>query len=148
MHRGDCSATSPSSTRRPLTPNRSDKIPADPETVVVEGLVDTIPGPTALGDEPAAIAGQLAQLPEQARRNVAQQGEAELQMRASHRLSLVSVFLPRIWRTCWACSRLCADAGLFQRLERRLPVDPGALHRGGGDVVSPEPIGHRAQTVR
>ena len=28
------------------------------------------------------------------------------------------------------------DTGFFQLLERRLPVDAGAFHRGGGDAVS------------
>ena len=39
------------------------------------------------------------------------------------------------------------NAGVFERLERGLPVDPGAFHRGGGDAVRPEPVGHRPQTV-
>ena len=45
---------------------------------MVERLVDAVAGPTALADEAAAIAGQLAQLAEETRRDVAWQGEAEL----------------------------------------------------------------------
>ena len=45
---------------------------------MVERLVDAVAGPTALADEAAALAGQLAQLTEQTRRDVAWQGEAEL----------------------------------------------------------------------
>ena len=33
------------------------------------------------------------------------------------------------------------NAGVFERLERGLPVDPGAFHRGGGDAVRPKPVG-------
>ena len=40
------------------------------------------------------------------------------------------------------------DAGVFQRLERGLPVNPGAFQGRGGDAVPTEPVGHRPQTVR
>ena len=118
---------------------------ADPEAVMVERLVDAIAGPTALGNEPAAVAGQLAQLPEQTRRNVARQGETELadagQPQAVVGIGLLSADLPDVL----SMEQVGADAGLFERLERSLPVDPGALHHGGGDAVFLEPVGHCAQ---
>ena len=40
-----------------------------------------------------------------------------------------------------------ADAGVFERLEWGFPVDPGAFHRGGGDAMRPQPVGHRPQSV-
>ena len=115
---------------------------------MVERLVDAIAGPTAFGNQPAAVAGQLAQLPEQTRRDVARQGEAELadagQPEAVVGIGLLSADLPDML----GMKQVGADAGLFERLERSLPVDPGALHHGGGDAVFPEPVRHCAQTVR
>ena len=44
---------------------------AQPQAVVVEGLVDPVAGPAALGNERPAVAGQLAQLAESTGRDVA-----------------------------------------------------------------------------
>ena len=105
---------------------------ADPETVMVERLVDAIACPTAFGNEPATIAGQLAQLPEQTRRNVARQGEAELadagQPEAVVGIGLLSADLPDVL----GMEQVGADAGLFERLETEpssRPRCPPSLRR-------------------
>ncbi len=69
-------------------------------------------------------------------------------MRASHRLSLTSVFLPGICLTCAAHGTVRLNAGVLQRLERSLPVGPGTFRRRGGDAMRPQPVGHCPQPVR
>ena len=103
---------------------------------MVERLVDAVAGPTALADEPAAIAGQVAHLTEQTRRDVARQGEAEL-ANAGQPQAVVGIgVLAADLLDVLGMEQVGVDAGFFQRLERRLPVDAGAFHRGGGDAVS------------
>ena len=115
---------------------------------MVENLVDAVARATAVGDEPGAMAGQLAQLTEQMRLDVARKGEAELadagQPWAVVDIGLLAADLPDVL----GMGQVGADAGLFQRLERSLPVGPGAFHRGGGDAVSSQPVSHCPQTVQ
>ncbi len=100
-------------------------------------------GAAALGDELAAVAGHLAQLAEQTRRDMARQGEAELadagQPQAVVGIRLFTADLLDVL----GVEQVSVDAGLFQRLERGLPVDPGAFQGRGGDAVPAEPVGHR-----
>ena len=100
---------------------------AEPEPVVIERLVDAVAGPTALADEAAAIAGQLAQLTEKTRGDVAWQGEAELadagQPQAVVGIGLFASDLLDVL----SMKQVGVDTRFFQRLEWGLPVDAGAF---------------------
>ena len=94
---------------------------AEPEPVVVERLVDAVAGPTALADEAAAIAGQLAQLAEETRRDVAWQGEAELADAGQPQAVVGIGLLAADLLDMLSMKQVGVDTRFFQRLEWCLP---------------------------
>ena len=83
----------------------------------------------------AAVAGQLPQLPEQTRWDVARQRQTEL-ADASQPQAVVGIgLLTADLLDVLGIEQIGVDARVFQRLERRLPVDSGAFHGRGGDAV-------------
>ena len=142
MRHGGRPATSPSEDAPPVDAEDVRQDAAQPQAVVVEGLVDPVAGPAALGNERPAVAGQLAQLAESTvagRSSVTQDRTGRCGPATGcrwHRSSSLTDLLDVL-----GIEQVGVNAGVFERLERGLPVDPGAFHRGGGDAVRPEPVG-------
>ena len=90
-------------------------------------FVDPVAIPAALGDELTAVAGQLPQLAEAPRGNVARLGEAELadarQLQAVVDVGLLAANLLDLL----GMEQCGVDAGVLQRLERSLPRRPRYL---------------------
>ena len=89
--------------------------------------MDPVAIPAALGDELTAVAGQLPQLAEAPRGNVARLGEAELadarQPQAVVDVGLLAANLLDVL----GMEQCGVDAGVLQRLERSLPRRPRYL---------------------
>ena len=106
---------------------------AEAQAVVVEGLVDSVASPAPFGDEGPAVPSQRAQLAEPTGRDEAGLSEAELtdasQPQAVADIGLLAADL----LDGVGIEQVGVNAGVFQRLERGLPVDAGPFQGGGGD---------------
>lgn len=115
---------------------------------MVQRLVDAVAGPAALADQLAAVAAQLAQLAERARRHIAGPAQAELadagQPQAVGHVALAAFDL--LDELGMQQQRL--DARVLEGLKGSLPENARALQRCGRHAMARQPLGQTAQPGR
>ena len=121
---------------------------AQPQAVVVEGLLHPVAQPGAVGDDLAPVPALVAQGHEQGWRHVAGTRQAELadarQPQAVGDVGLAALDLLDML----GVHQRGPHAGRLDGPQGRVPIHAGGLHHGRGHAVSAEPVGERGEGLR
>ena len=132
----------------PLTPNASESTPPMRGPHCIEDLVDPVPQARAVPDELATQAADFAQAAEQGWRDHAGAPQTELadagQPDAVRHIGLAALDLLDVL----GLDQDGLDAGFFQGLIGRLPVDAGRFQHGGLHLLIGQPADQGAQAAR